>query len=179
MLGFFSDSYDFLHEIGSVDRMRRFKIWGEKRSCEIVMGVEQSWHEANMPWFRGSTEGPLKSSLVAQLVKSPPGNAGDLGSIPRLARSPGKGKSYPLQYSGLENSLDYTVHGVAKSWTRLSDFHFSNVQGNTGLMSFRTISSVFPQPVPAVWAQQSKQRISNWVFRFDVFQDMFLKEHGI
>ena len=42
-------------------------------------------------------------------------NAGDLGLIPGLGRSPGEGKGYPLQYSGLENSRDYTVHGVAKS----------------------------------------------------------------
>ena len=42
-------------------------------------------------------------------------NAGDGGSIPELGRSPGEGKSSPLQYSGLEN-----VKGVAKSWTRLS-----------------------------------------------------------
>ena len=51
-------------------------------------------------------------------------NAGDLGSIPGLGRSPREGNSYPLQYSGLENSMDCTVHGVAKSRTRLSDFHF-------------------------------------------------------
>ena len=51
-------------------------------------------------------------------------NAGDLGSIPGLGRSPGEGKGYPLQYSGLENSMDCVVHGVAKSQTRLSDFHF-------------------------------------------------------
>ena len=44
-------------------------------------------------------------------------NAGDLGSVPGLGRSPGKGKSYPLQYSGLENSMDCIVHGVAKSRT--------------------------------------------------------------
>ena len=50
-------------------------------------------------------------------------NAGDLGLIPGLYRSPGEGKGYALQYSGLENSMDCTVHGVAKSWTRLSDFH--------------------------------------------------------
>ena len=43
-------------------------------------------------------------------------NAGDLGSIPGLGRSLGEGKGYPLQYSGLENSMDYIVHGVAKSW---------------------------------------------------------------
>ena len=51
-------------------------------------------------------------------------NTGDLGPIPGLGRSPGEGNSYPLQYSGLENSTDYTVHGVAKSQTQLSDFHF-------------------------------------------------------
>ena len=50
-------------------------------------------------------------------------NAGDLGSIPGLGRSPGEGKGYPLQYSSLENSMDYKVHGVAKSRTELSDFH--------------------------------------------------------
>ena len=49
---------------------------------------------------------------------------GDLGSIPGLERSPGEGNGYPLQYSGLENSMDYIVHGVAKSQTRLSDVHF-------------------------------------------------------
>ena len=43
-------------------------------------------------------------------------NVGDLGLIPWLGRSPGEGKGYPLQYSGLENSMDYIVHGVTKSW---------------------------------------------------------------
>ena len=42
-------------------------------------------------------------------------NAGDLGSIPGLGRSPGEGKGYVLQYSGLENSMDYIIHGIAKS----------------------------------------------------------------
>ena len=45
------------------------------------------------------------------------------GLIPGLGRSPGEGKGYPLQYSGLENSMDCIVHGVAKSQTWLSDFH--------------------------------------------------------
>ena len=44
-------------------------------------------------------------------------NVGDLGSVPGLGRSPGEGKGYLVQYSGLENSKDYTIHGVAKSWT--------------------------------------------------------------
>ena len=65
-----------------------------------------------MPW----------ASLVAQLVKN--GNAGDSGSIPGLGRSPGEGKGYPLQCSGLENSMDCIVYGVSKSQTQLSDFRF-------------------------------------------------------
>ena len=52
-------------------------------------------------------------------------NAGDLGSNPGLGRSPGEGKGSPLQYSGLENSVDSIVHGVAKRWTQLSAFHFT------------------------------------------------------
>ena len=61
--------------------------------------------------------------------KEPACNAGDLGSIPGLGRSPGEGNGYPLQYSCLENPMDRgawqaTVHGVAKSRTRQSNFHF-------------------------------------------------------
>ena len=57
-------------------------------------------------------------------------NVGDLGLIPRLGRSPGEGNSNPLQDSCLENPMDggswyTTIHEVAKSWTRLSDFTFS------------------------------------------------------
>jgi len=51
-------------------------------------------------------------------------NAGDLGLIPGLGRSPGEGNGNPLQYSCLENSMDRgpwqaIVHGAAKSWTQL------------------------------------------------------------
>ena len=51
-------------------------------------------------------------------------NAGDLGLIPGLGRYSGEAKGYPLQHSGLKNSIDCIVHGVTKSWTRLSNFHF-------------------------------------------------------
>ena len=51
-------------------------------------------------------------------------HVGDLGLIPGLGSSPGEGKGYPLQYSGLENSMDCIVHGVAKSRTRLRDSRF-------------------------------------------------------
>ena len=52
--------------------------------------------------------------------------------IPGLGRSPGEGKGYPLQYSGLENSMDHIVHGVAESQTQLSDFHFALLGGSVG-----------------------------------------------
>ena len=51
-------------------------------------------------------------------------NAGDLGLIPGLGRSPGEGKGYPPQYSGLENSLDCILHGLSESQTQLSNFHY-------------------------------------------------------
>ena len=51
-------------------------------------------------------------------------NVGDLGSILGLGRSSREGNVYPLQYSGLENSMDCIGHGVAKSRTQLSDFPF-------------------------------------------------------
>ena len=56
--------------------------------------------------------------------KEPACDAGDLGSIPGLGRSPGEGEGYPLQYSGLENSMDCIAHGVTNNRTRLSNFHF-------------------------------------------------------
>ena len=64
------------------------------------------------------------ASLVAQLVKNFPAMweiwVQSLGWEDPLE----KGKKYPLQYSGLENSMDFIVHGVTKSRTQLSDFHF-------------------------------------------------------
>ena len=51
-------------------------------------------------------------------------NMEDLGSIPGMGRCPGEGKDYPLQYSGLEKSMDHIVHGVTKSQRQLSDFYF-------------------------------------------------------
>ena len=68
------------------------------------------------------------TSLVAQLVKNLPAMRETWVSIPGLGRSPGEGNGYPLQYSGLENSMDCIVHGVTKSRTQLSDFHFTSLQ---------------------------------------------------
>ena len=60
---------------------------------------------------------------VSSVGKESSCNVGDLSSIPMLGRSPGEGKGYPLQYSGLENSKDCIVHRVAKSQNRLNNFH--------------------------------------------------------
>ena len=60
----------------------------------------------------------------SSVVKESACNTGDPSLIPGLGRFPGERIGYPLQYSGLENFMDRIVHGVAKSWTQLSDFHF-------------------------------------------------------
>ena len=77
---------------------------------------------SNIPLYIYSTLPSIWASLVAQLAKNLPANAGDAGSIPGLGRPPGEGNGNPLQYSCLENSMDRgawqaRVHRVAKSQT--------------------------------------------------------------
>ena len=74
--------------------------------------------------FPGDSVGK-ESAHVKKKKKKSAHNAGDLGLIPGLGRSLGEGKSYPLQCSGLENSVDRIVHGAEKSWTRLRTFTFT------------------------------------------------------
>jgi len=78
------------------------------------------WHHQNMQFIFNK----LSSCIIlakcfphSSVGKESTCNAGDLGSIPGLGRSAGEGKDYPLQYSGLENSIYCIVHGVTKSWT--------------------------------------------------------------
>ena len=73
-------------------------------------------------------------------------NVGGLGSTPGLGTSLGQGKGYPLQYSDPENSMDGIVHGLTKSRTQLSDFHFHSV--SRSLLRF----SVNPHGDPVWWA---------------------------
>ena len=69
---------------------------------------------------------PLQHSWASLVAgKESACHAGDLGLIPGLGRSFRKGNGYSLQYSGLQNSMNCTVYGVAKSQTWLYDFHFS------------------------------------------------------
>ena len=93
-------------------------LTGRKLGC-VSRTVRQG-----VPGLLGGACRAAWASLVAQVIERPPLKAGDLGSIPGLGRSPGEGHGNPLQYSGLENPMDRdwkaTVHGVAKSQTRLS-----------------------------------------------------------
>ena len=73
-------------------------------------------------------------------------DTGDLHSVPGLGRSPEEGKSYPLQYSGMENSMDCTVHGVAKSWTQLRGLHFTICIQVSSLYKWVLLSFCFPFP---------------------------------
>ena len=85
-------------------------------------------------------------------------NAGDLGLIPGLGRSPGERKDYPLQYSGLENSMDCIVHGVAKSQTGLSDFHFTSLHSFSN--SYSKPSNSFSKSVRFVFVLQISSFVS-------------------
>ena len=93
-----------------------------------IYGVTQS--QTRLKWLSSSSSSSSRSSFLLPtpvfLVfpcdsagKEPTYNVGDLGLIPWLGRSPGEREGYPLPYSGLDNSMDCIVHGVAKSQTRL------------------------------------------------------------
>ena len=86
-----------------------------------------SW-VGEIPWRRARLPAPVFLDFACGSAgKESACNAGDLGSIPGLGRSPGEGKGYPLQYSGLENSMDYSPWGHKESDT--TDFNFPNSQG--------------------------------------------------
>ena len=97
----------------------------DEGSSSVQPGV---WERAADPWKeRWLTVGNLGMLILhhrphSSASKESACNVGDL--IPGLGRSPGEGNGYPLQLSGLVNSMDCLVHGIAKSRTRLSDFHF-------------------------------------------------------
>jgi len=84
-----------------------------------------SW-VGKIPWRRDRLHTPVCVGFPGDSAgKESTCNAGDLGLILGLGRSPGEGKGYPLKYSGLENSMDCRVHSVAKCGTWLSNFHLT------------------------------------------------------
>ena len=123
---------------------------GKESTCNagdlsLILGLGRSTREGNNYPFQYSGLENSMDFIVHGVTKSdttewlslgfPDDSAGkesscntvDLGSIPGLGKSPGEGKGYPLQYSGLENSMDHVVHWITKSWTWLSDFYFTSL----------------------------------------------------
>ena len=83
------------------------------------------------PWRRARLPTPVFLGFpCGSAGKESACHAGDLGSILGLGRSPGEEKGYPLQYSGLQKSMDCIDHGVTKKRTWLSDFHFHEPVGD-------------------------------------------------
>ena len=76
------------------------------------------------------------ASLVSQLVKNPPAMQ-EASFNPWVVKIPWRRESYPPQYSGLENSIDYIDYGVAKSQTRVNDFHFNKLDVSSRVMLSR------------------------------------------
>ena len=97
-----------------------------------------------------SEPGPMKVGFKIYFRVFPGGsaaeesacNVGALGLIPGLGRSPKEGKGYPLQCSGLENSMDCVVHGVAKNQVQLSDFHTGDPVGKDSACNARDLALI-------------------------------------
>ena len=108
------------------------KDWGqeEKRAAEDEMDGIACSMKMNLSKLQDTVGFPGGST-----GKESACNTEDLGSIPGLGRSPGEGKGYPLQYSGLENSMDCIVHGVTKSRTQQSNFHFPGHREGRGSLA--------------------------------------------
>ena len=102
----------------------------KRQLCAGILKPNSEWPHfdpwvGNIPWRRDRLPTPVfLGFFCGSAGKEPACNAEDLCLFRGLRRSPEEGKGYPLQYSGLENSMDCIVHGVPKSWTQLSDFHF-------------------------------------------------------
>ena len=91
---------------------KNFHVWFYLLGKSYIYYIGLSlYYQSSVSWCKAHILGFPDSSVGKESVC----NARDLGSIPGLGRSPGEGKGYPLQYSGLENSMDWIVHEVAKS----------------------------------------------------------------
>ena len=98
---------------------------GKESTCNVGDAASIPGSGRPSPWRRDRLPTPIFLGFPCDSAgKESARNAGDLGWTPGLGRYPREGKGYPLLYSGLENSMDCIVHGVAKSWIRMSDSHF-------------------------------------------------------
>ena len=118
---------------GRIEDIKR-AVWRQDGFPDSSVGKESTCSAGDPGWIPGLGRFPWRRDRLPTPVflgfpcgsagKESACNAGDLGLIPGLGRSLGEGNSYPLQYSGLENSMDRIVHWIAKSQTQLSNFHF-------------------------------------------------------
>ena len=107
-------------------------------------------------------------------------NVGDLGSVPGLGKSPGEGKGYPLRYSGLKNSVDCIIHGVAKSFCAKSQKVFGHMLQSrwTRLMvSWKAISYTWTSSLPPSW-QRDKMLVQPTVTPFAGFASILIQKGG-
>ena len=108
----------------------------------------------------------MKGFLCGSVDKESACDAGDPNSIPESGRSLGEGKGYPVQYSGLENSMDCRVHRVTKSGTQLSDFHFTShslwdFSSPTKPKSTAVKAQSLNHSMPGNWASQVELVVKN------------------
>ena len=105
-------------------------------------------------------------------------NAGGPDLIPGSGRSPGEGKGYPLWYFSLENSMDSIVHGVAKCWTRVNDFHFHFHEApGTSHSGSHSVKSCYQRLTPLCFKNRNEnlQSLTTTVFPEGGSQEMSVK----
>ena len=102
-------------------------IWAREKGRLQCRRQQFNSRVRKIPWRRDRLPTPVFLGFpCGSAGKESTCNAGDLDLVRGLGRSLGEGKGYPLQYSGLENSMDCIAYRVAKSQTGLSDFHFTS-----------------------------------------------------
>jgi len=130
--GFFTTNTTWEAQMAAkLEIYNRILRWWSSDKESVLQCRRPQFHSwiGKIPWRKNRLPTPVFLSFPSGSDgKESTCNAGDLGSTPGLGRSPGEGYGYPLQYSGLENSMDrrtwwVTVHGVAKSWIWLCNFH--------------------------------------------------------
>ena len=119
---------------------------GKESACNAGdRGLDPS--VGKIPWRRDRLPIPVFLGFPGSSAgKESVWKSGDLGSIPGSGKSPEEGKSYPLQYSGLENPMDCIVNGVTNSLTRLSGFHehFQSTTKGSVIKSDSKGSQIYP-----------------------------------
>ena len=122
-----------------------------------LLGPDDHWRRDRLPTpvFLGFPGGSASKESAC--------NVGDLGSVLGLGRSPEEGNGYPLQYSGLETSMDCIAHGVAKSRTRLSDITFSFCEAAAVVPSLAILLSPIPQLIHSLHSYSTVSLRQPWL----------------